>query len=325
MKRSKILELSDSDNDEVEEKAEKKTTALKKVKSNDNIKSNNNSTPKKQNNKPSTPSKSSSSKASSTPKMSPSKKTPLKKKEKIELEKETIIKTTPVGGLELAKEAKEKGFEGKHIKDYNFNYFDNISQYEDFVKCVEKRFGDIHNLYIPQKEFERIEEWIRKLEEKKTVIVVQSIKQLDKHGKQYNGVDRDDEDWKKLRDLKHRLQNLLYKHEDYDCNDSSILLELQKVKTNRKKRQEDEKRQSEREFNNLKEAKKNTQMKYFIARDGPKAGYKEYFDWSTTLQLGEVLVQVDKSISSGTQKVKEKHEKKKILDEDDILLSEEII
>jgi len=216
---------------------------------------------------------------------------------------------------------------GEKLTAFNAAKYPTMQDWEYFVRLAEEKFKEM-NVYIKKEDLDRLYDWMHHFTEQKSLIVQKVIKNERSRDDNSFCLETEDESWKALSSLYYRLKNLILKHEQHDSMDFNRIEECNNLRKKRKEMERKDQEKSEREHQSLREQPEHVQMKFFLTRDGPKLGVKEYHDWRSTLEMGEAFKMATAEHKKDEHKLKRlsaKYKKSKENDSDDDLLNDDII
>ncbi|EFC46916.1 predicted protein [Naegleria gruberi] len=245
------------------------------------------------------------------------------KKQTLSPEESKSNKATTLGdilGPETKKEKKNAKSRFWNIANCQPVNYKDIEDWEDFVDTAEEKYLGPNrnniNVYIREEEVNVIYRWIESFKSAKSTLAARVARNVKERNDNSFDERVEEENWKKLNTLTARLKNLLMNHENLTTEDLGKMKECSQV---RKKRIEEEKReneQSEREHQALKNQSDIAQIKYFVFRDGPVRGQKEYFEWKSLINM--------KNLFSGAAAAAQNNQQPSFEDSDDELLNGDI-
>ncbi|KAF0976695.1 hypothetical protein FDP41_003990 [Naegleria fowleri] len=179
-------------------------------------------------------------------------------------------------------------FSKNKIHTYFPYKFSTIEDFEKVVKCIEEKYNE-SNIYVKGPDLKVIKDWHDHLKNQKTIIASRVVRKEKARDDNTFNIEQEDKNFKTINRLMNRLRNILINHENHDTTDMSRLTSCIKERTERKKLEQEEERQLQKEHNDLRSKSEAEQKKFFIKREGPIQGLKEYYEWSSTLALGAHL------------------------------------
>ncbi|KAG2388556.1 hypothetical protein C9374_000720 [Naegleria lovaniensis] len=179
-------------------------------------------------------------------------------------------------------------FSKNKIHTYFPYKFSTIEDFEKVVKCIEEKYNEL-NIYVKAPDLKVIKDWQNHLKNQKLIIAARVVRKEKSRDDNTFNIEQEDKDFKTINRLMYRLRNILINHENHDTTDISRLTSCVKERTERKKQEEEEERILQKEHNELQSKSEADQKKFFIKREGPVQGLKEYYEWSSTLALGAHL------------------------------------